>query len=146
MCDPETVQKIDTIIKAVSEGSTLKSAAAEQGIRLQMFHQVISSVRELGVAYARARELQADVLVEEAIAAADNADIDPSRARNMIDIRRWAASKYNQRVYGDRVDLNVTQSISINEALTEARSRVLPLQVPKVIELTPAEGEPDIFS
>jgi len=111
------------VVAGIMEGLTLRKACAQAGCTLHAFHVAVSSSKELSVSYSRAREMQADVLVDEAISAVDNPDIDPQRGRNMADIRRWAASKYNQRVYGDRVDLNVSTAISITDALTQARSR-----------------------
>ena len=121
----EAVEKTRAVISYVAEGIGLAPAAQQTGISLQTFHEVISSVRELGVAYARVREMRADVLVDEARAAADDPDLDPQRARNMMTIRQWIASKHNSRVYGERVDLNISQSISIGDTLSEARARTL---------------------
>ncbi len=124
----DAVAKSEVVIQYVTEGIGLDPAAKQAGISLVTFHEVISGVRELAVRYARAREIRADVLVDEAIQAADNPDLDPQRARNMMTIRQWIASKHNSRVYGERIDLNVSQSISIGSVLSEARARaVLPM-------------------
>ena len=48
----------------------------------------------------------------------------------MIDARRWIASKHNARLYGDRIDINVAQTISINDVLAQARQRVLDMRYP----------------
>ena len=112
-----------TVVAGIMDGLTLRKACIQAGCTLHAFHVAVSSNKELAVSYCRAREMQADVLVDEAIAAVDDPSIDPQRGRNMADIRRWAASKYNSRIYGDRVDLNVSTAISITDALTQARSR-----------------------
>ena len=121
----DAVHKTDMIITAVSNGHPLHRAATAADLSLAVFHEVLSSVRELAVRYARAREIMADVEADEAKEIADNPDLDPQHARNRIDVRRWRASKHNSRVYGDRVDLNVTQNISAAEAMREARSRLM---------------------
>lgn len=171
---PDTLrsQRIDAakrVIDLVTNGARLKDAAEQCGFTLSSFHYWIGSERELGVSYARAREIRADILVEEAIEAADS-NIDPAKARNMMGIRQWTASKWNKN-YGDRIDLNVNQSISINTALSEARQRLRPvsdqldvtdveihmpqaLEAPRATDMqsvspsAPAvpDGEPDIFS
>jgi len=48
---------------------------------------------------------------------------DVNRARLIIDTQRWLASKLMPRVYGEKLDINVTQTIDIGSALAEARSR-----------------------
>ena len=121
----DAVHKTDMIITAVSNGHPLHRAAAAADLSLAVFHEVLSSVRELAVRYARAREIMSDVEADEAKEIADNPDLDPQHAKNRIDIRKWRSSKHNSRVYGDRVDLNVQQSISISEALTDARLRLM---------------------
>ncbi len=125
---PEAIARAKLVIEHVTAGIGLEPAAKLVGISLVTLHEVFSGVRELAISYARAREIRADVLVDEAIAAADNPDLDPQRARNMMTIRQWIASKHNSRVYGERIDLNVSQSISIGSVLSEARARaVLPV-------------------
>jgi hypothetical protein len=48
---------------------------------------------------------------------------DVNRARLIIDTQRWLASKLIPKVYGEKLDINVTQTIDIGSALAEARSR-----------------------
>ena len=66
----------------------------------------------------------------------------------MIDIRKWRASKHNSKVYGERVDLNVQQSISITNALSEARARLMPAAALPTLEADIVEipSQPDPFS
>lgn len=141
----EAIEKAGYIIHDVADGIPLAKAAAGRGLSIQTFHEVISGVRDLAVSYARAREIRADVDVDDALAIADDKEIDPQRARNMIDIRKWRASKHSSRVYGDRIDLNVQQSISITEALDVARSRILrPVCDQLTIDAEVSEPEPTI--
>ena len=116
--------KVRRAIELVLDGLPLTKALIEVDLSMISFHEVLAGERELAANYARARELRADVLVEEAIDAADN-DTDAARARNKMTIRQWAASKWNSKRYGERIDLNIQQSISINDALSEARLRIL---------------------
>lgn len=52
--------------------------------------------------YTRAKEDQADYLVEEALTIADNADIEPADKRIRVDTRKWIASRFNAKKYGDK--------------------------------------------
>ena len=62
---------------------------------------------EFSEQYARAREVQADVLADEVIEIADT-EPDPNRARVMIDARKWLAGKLRPKKYGDHLKLDHT--------------------------------------
>jgi hypothetical protein len=85
---------------------------------------------------------QADVLfdrmeaVEEAVSAGT---MDSHAARVVLDSMRWRASKLAPKVYGDRLDVSVSDSrISITGALAAAQSRLV-----DVIDVTPRINAPD---
>lgn len=120
-------------VELVENGCTLKSALSTVGISNSCFGACLQSVRDLAIRYARARELNADILVDEALTIADS-DIDPNLARNRIDIRKWIASKHRPKIYGDRLDLNVAQTVSIIDARNEAKARLLDLPALPVLE------------
>jgi hypothetical protein len=121
---PEVIDAASRAIKLVADGIPLKNAINQEGLKLSMFHAVISGQREMAQAYARAQELSADILADEVIEAADS-DVDPGKARNQMTARQWVASKRNSKKYGDRIDLNVTQTLDISGTLLEARQRML---------------------
>lgn len=52
--------------------------------------------------YTRAKEDQADYLVEEALTIADDLAIDAQHKRIMVDTRKWVASRFNAKKYGDK--------------------------------------------
>lgn len=52
--------------------------------------------------YTRAKEDQADYLVEEALQIADDAGIEPADKRIRVDTRKWVASRFNAKKYGDK--------------------------------------------
>jgi hypothetical protein len=53
---------------------------------------------------------------------------DPNRARIIIDADKWLASKLIAKVYGDKLDVNVTSTVDLSGALSEARDRALRLR------------------
>lgn len=55
--------------------------------------------------YARAREIQADALIEDILAVADNMLGDVGRDKLRIDSRKWLASKLMPKKYGDRLQV-----------------------------------------
>lgn len=115
--------RVDRVIKAVLEGVSLKAAIKAEGMDLETFHNTVVSDRSLSVRYATAMEFRGDILAGEIIEIADS-DNDPAKARNQITARQWLASKLNRK-YGERVELNVSQTIDIGSTLAEARARML---------------------
>lgn len=122
--DEAAVELARKAIAMVCEGALLKDALSAVGLTRDLFSASLSSVRELATAYARAREISADFLVDEAIDVVKR-EPDVQRAREIANMHRWAASKFNQRRYGERIDLNVSQTIDVSEALKEARARIV---------------------
>jgi len=94
--------------------------------------------RELAQARAILQEDRVDTIHE---IARDWPDV--NRAKLAIDNIKWEASKLNKQ-YSDRLDLNVTATIDIGTALSEARNRSLvrpirdleDVQVTQVIDST----------
>ena len=75
----------------------------------------IDNVDGFSARYARAREIQADVLAEDTVEIADTEE-DPQKARVRIDARKWFASKVAPKKYGDRIQQDVT--LDLGDALT----------------------------
>lgn len=72
--------------------------------------------------YDLARKARADWLADEIIPISDEYGC-PMRARNRIDARRWVASKYKPKDYGDKIDLTVSNTVNVADALREANAR-----------------------
>lgn len=122
MGDAVSHARAENVIRLVGEGASLQDSCTRSDISVFKFKSILDRVRSLALSYARARELRADLLADQIIDIADS-DGDPQRARNRIQARQWLASKHAQSTYGDRIDLNVSQSLSITDVLAEARAR-----------------------
>ena len=120
-----TADTTNRIIELVLDGKSLKEATKLCGIDIYKFNRMLQQDREAAQAYARAVEIRADILADEALHIADNEN-DAAKARNQIGVRQWLASKLYAKRYGDRIDLNVTQTIDVGATLAEARARLLP--------------------
>ena len=86
--------------------------------------------------YAYARAMQADTLFSE-MADVENkvqaGTMDSHAARVVLDSMRWRASKLAPKVYGDRLDVQVSDTrISISGALAAANARLV-----DVVDVTP---------
>jgi hypothetical protein len=77
--------------------------------------------------------------VEEAVSAGT---MDSHAARVVLDSMRWRASKLAPKVYGDRLDVSVTDSrISITGALAAAQSRLVDIvDVPCITHVDSADA------
>ena len=62
-------------------------------------------VEGFGAAYARAREIRAEVWEDDLVKLANDRDIDPSVRRVEFDIKRWLMSKSAPQIYGDKLTL-----------------------------------------
>lgn len=116
-------QLVEGVLDEILEGKSLREALKAAGVTPQTFAKVVNSEHKLAVAYARALEMRSDLMADDIIAIADGDD-DPNKARNRIQARQWIVSKLHSKKYGERIDVNVSQSISINTALDEAKARL----------------------
>lgn len=121
------VSVVSRIVDMILDGQTLRDATKAQGISIPTFHKRLSEDKAAALAYARAVEMRADLLADEALTIADNEN-DAAKARNQIQVRQWLASKLYAKRYGDRIDLNVTQTLDIGSTLAEARARLRPVR------------------
>ena len=119
-------QQLQTVITRILDGMTLREAVSSVGLNPQLFNWALQQDREAALAYARAQEIRADMLADEVVAIADS-DSDPAKVRNQMQARQWLASKLYAKRYGDRIDLNVTQTLDIGSTLAEARARLRPV-------------------
>ena len=125
----------ERVIQLISDGKPLREALSEIGISAGAFNHVLQGARDLAQAYARAQEIRSDLLADEIITIADCEQTDPQRARNQIQARQWLTSKLHGKRYGDRLDLNVSQSLDVSVTLAEARARLLrPVSDQQIIE------------
>ena len=123
-------QMMDALLVHIESGKSMREVCRMDG--MPDHTTVIRWMRDdgaLATRYARARMAQADVLfdrmetVEEAVTAGT---MDSHAARVVLDSMRWRASKLAPKVYGDRLDVSVTDSrISITGALAAAQSRLV---------------------
>lgn len=134
---------VDSLLVQIEAGKSMREVCRMDG--MPDHTTVIRWMRDdasLATRYARARMAQADVLfdrmeaVEEAVSAGT---MDSHAARVVLDSMRWRASKLAPKVYGDRLDVSVSDSrISITGALQAAQSRLV-----DVIDVAPRIALPN---
>jgi hypothetical protein len=116
-----------SILDALAEGSPVSAAIKEHGISYGVVSAFIASEPGARNEWETAKEVSAEVLFDDLlkITATRFADIDPTRARAVMDSLKWLAAKRNPKVYSDRsqVDLNV-KTIDLTRIIQEADARL----------------------
>ena len=142
----ETIEVFDIQERLVAEiqtGRSLRQVCGDEGMPdIRTVTRWLVADAAFAHKYARARMAQADVLfdrmeaVEEAVSAGT---MDSHAARVVLDSMRWRASKLAPKVYGDRLDVQVSDSrISITGALAAAQLRLV-----DVVDVAPRLAPPD---
>lgn len=110
------------ICEELSAGRSLRSICADEGMPdASTVFRWLAANEEFREQYARARETQADAMLEEILQIADDGQNDTytdengntrtdqdviARSRLRVDTRKWAMSKMAPKKYGDKLDLN----------------------------------------
>jgi hypothetical protein len=116
----------ERICREIAEGKSLKAICEQDGVpSRETVYQWLSDDSAFSDKYVRAREDQADYYADEIIDIADAAK-DANLARLQIDARKWKASKLQPKKYGDKVDLNLSGSVSnLTDEQLESRVAIL---------------------
>ena len=127
----------------VSDGLSLRKACLRTGLDAARFLRAVDADPELAKQYARARQALLDKMADEILELADapvpvldNGATDNALVRQrqlQVDTRKWFLSKLAPKVYGDRLDVQVSDTrISISGALQAAQARLV-----DVVDVTP---------
>ena len=120
----------------VSDGLSLRKASARHQISAQTFLRAVAASPALAEQYDRARATMIERLADEVmeladapVAKLDNGATDPGLVRQrqlQVDTRKWFLSKLAPKIYGDRLDVSVSDTrISISGALQAAQARLV---------------------
>lgn len=120
--------QVEQAIEEVAKGATLVGVANALNVKLTTLWNAIQRDPSTAEAFERARELRAEVEVDEMISIADNENQNPKVVRNQLDARKWRITKLKPKKYGDRLALDVTNHVDIGGALNDARARVRPMR------------------
>ena len=130
----------ERVITEIQAGRSIRQVCKDDGMpHFTTVLRWIIADGQFATKYARARTAQADTLfdrmeeVEESVA---NGSMDSHAARVVLDSMRWRASKLAPKIYGDRLDVSVSDTrISITGALQAAQARLV-----DVVDVTPRAG------
>jgi cyanate lyase len=133
----------------VSDGLSLRKCCLQVGLDPARFLRAVDADQSLSKQYARARQALLDKMADEILELADapipvldNGGTDNGLVRHrqlQVDTRKWFLSKLAPKVYGDRLDVSVTDTrISITGALAAAQARLV-----DVLDVTPRLALPN---
>tara|TARA_R110000868_G_scaffold155841_1_gene382450 strand:+ start:360 stop:833 length:474 start_codon:yes stop_codon:yes gene_type:complete len=133
----EVTEIQEKLLAEIQTGRSLRQVCTDEGMpHFTTVLRWVAADGQFASKYARARTAQADTLfdrmeaVEEAVSAGT---MDSHAARVVLDSMRWRASKLAPKVYGDRLDVQVSDTrISISGALAAAQARLV-----DVVDVTP---------
>lgn len=129
---------LDALASGAAVNHVLKSHQLTRGI-IAAFMAGEPGAREQ---WETAKEVSAEEFFDRLVqlATAEFKDIDPTRARAVMDSYKWLAAKRNPRVYSDRsqVDVNV-KTIDLTRIIQEANKRLKDgrqaLSAPRIIDV-----------
>lgn len=140
-------QIFERVIEDIYRGRSLQSLI-EDDYRLISYEDFLRWVKKDPMRHERfkeAQEMRTEFLAGEILEIADGVEaIDPAssdtvnRDKLRIDTRKWLMSAHNRKRYGEVKQVEVAGSISITEALTQARQRVIDAEV---VDVTPKQLE-----
>ena len=108
--DGHTLREIDQMLDMPSKATILRWLENHAGFRAQ---------------YARARELQAEVMDAKILDAAEECTPENHAAQRVkIEAYKWRAAKLNPKVYGDKIDLNHSGDLNITARMEAAEKRL----------------------
>ena len=137
-----TPELAETICTRIADGEGLRAICREEHIPgrqtvMDWLNSPGAQFDEFRAKYARARELQGDLLDEQIQQVADVAtpeDVQVAKLR--VETMKWRASKLNPKKYGDKIDMNHSGNIGhmLAETLRSRRSNRLELAAIPALE------------
>ena len=95
-------------IRIIADGGTWATACAELGVSSFTLSKWLRENDDLAKQYAHAREAQGDIYADRVVDTAMDAKMDPAVARVRIDALKWAAGKRKPKVYGDKINTEIS--------------------------------------
>ena len=118
-------EQVKAVLELIEDGMSERSACTEVGISRATFRTTALKAGA-GDQYARALEALAQDQVEKAemvIEDMRSGTIDAAQARVELDVRKWFASKFLPKRYGDKLDLDHSGNVGLTvtvKRLTDA--------------------------
>lgn len=140
-----TIMDQRIVLECAAQGLSLQKIAAAAGCSHTHIFDWCRKDAAFAAAFAEARAQGLEVRADELLDMADDPAADVMRLRVKAENYRWLLSKRKPKEYGDRLDVNVAQTVDITLALNDARRRLArPLDV---LDVVPRQlSAPDPFA
>lgn len=138
---PEMVRACELIATGMTQGDVCK-ALNINNYRLSQWKQLPA----FDDAWGRARASTFDAMADDLTQVTDSTKFpDVNRARLWADNVKWVLARRDRRNYGDKVEIDINQTVDIGAALAEAKARALPAirQRDDVIDVECVDVTPD---
>lgn len=110
MAKPDKIN-MQQIFEDIADGLSIKKACDNQGVSKQTFYDKLEQHPELKDQYAIAREKRGESMtesIEDDLERLSRKEIDPATARVLIDTKKWFASKFYPKMYGEKQSVELT--------------------------------------
>lgn len=131
------------IIDALAGGAEVRAVLAAHGLtrgKLAAFMATEANARDQ---WETAKEVSAEEFFDQLIAMANNraADVEPARARAVMDLLKWLAAKRNPRAYSDKAQLDINvKTVDLTRIISEANARLAAGRQGRIIEHMPGDA------
>lgn len=126
----QTPERVNQAIALVAEGYSLRKACETLGMSTRTAMDRIKDDPETAQHYARAKDASADSHADRITDLAErvlSGEYDPQAARVAIDALKWVACKLKPRVYGDKVQQEISgqdgSPLSLSVVFTNPQSK-----------------------
>ena len=99
---------MNEVVSRVAEGESLKEIARCMGITYGVMWAFLSDGDRMEK-YRQAQEAAADALAHEVLSVADTSEV----VRDKVEARKWLASKWGKRTYGDKGESDAKVGITV---------------------------------
>lgn len=110
MAKPDKID-MKQVLDDISMGMSVLKACEKQKVSNKTFYDKLKESEELKNEYARARELRGEKFVEsieEDLRKIENKELDPASGRVIVDTKKWLASKFYPKMYGEKQSVELT--------------------------------------
>ena len=121
------------VIESIAHGQSLSQILRDdqRDIDYNDFYRWIKRDPQRNQLFTEAQEMRTEFMAGEIIEIADADDSleDVQRSRLKIDTRKWLMGAHNRKKYGETKTVELGGSISITDALANARARIVEAEV-----------------
>lgn len=121
------------VIESIAHGKSLSQVLKDdqREIDYNDFYRWIKRDPQRNQLFSEAQEMRTEFMAGEIVEIADADDSleDVNRSRLRVDTRKWLMGAHNRKKYGETKTVELGGSISITDALAQARARIVEAEV-----------------